>query len=131
VLLPGWEASEGSNIEVSVARATGKLVKAYQGVGRFLTDVQPEDVTLEANRIVNGHRRQEYGHPFDNFTRIGRMWGIVLNLPEPITPYQVGMCMIALKLCREINAPTRDGRVDIAGYAETLEVVSRYVEEHQ
>lgn len=122
VMLPGWHASQGSNIEVSVGRAVGKRVLAYST--DTLVEAGPEDVTVEANRIVNGHRREEYGHPYDNFKRIGKMWGVILGL-QAVSPYEVGMCMVALKLCREINSPTRDGRVDIAGYAETLEVVAR------
>ena len=124
VVLPGWESSQGSGIEVSVARATGKKVLAYTR-DRLLRDVEPEDVTLEANRIVRGHRRWEYGHPYDNFKRIASLWSVLFGID--VAPYQIGLAMILLKTAREMNAPTRDGRVDIAGYAETLEIVDRYV----
>jgi hypothetical protein len=121
VCLPGWHGSHGSQIEVSIARATGKKVLAYST--EALVPVEDEDVTMEANRIVRGHRRKEYGHPYDNFKRIARMWEVIFGVD--VSPYQVGLAMVALKLCREINSPTRDGRVDIAGYAETLEIVNR------
>jgi Domain of unknown function (DUF6378)/Domain of unknown function (DUF4406) len=123
VLLPGWRASEGANIEVTVAKATGKGICEYNGPNKALSKVTPEPVTLEAHRIVLGARRKEYGHPVTNFTRIAKLWSIVLD--HDVSIYQVGLCMIALKLAREINSPTRDGRVDIAGYAETLEIVSQ------
>lgn len=120
VVLPGWESSVGTGIEVSVARATGKIVLGYDPVGT-LQPVKPGPVTLEANRLVNGHRRQEYGHPRDNFERIASFWRIIFSCE--VSPYQVGLAMIGLKMARELNAPSRDGRVDIAGYAETLELV--------
>ena len=34
--------------------------------------------------------------------------------------------MIAVKLSRETNAPRKDNRIDIAGYALTLDMVEEY-----
>ena len=36
-----------------------------------------------------------------------------------MTAAQVGLCMIALKISREMFCHTEDNLVDIAGYAET------------
>ena len=37
-------------------------------------------------------------------------------------------CMIAVKISRECHRPKRDNRVDIAGYAEALDMVVNYRE---
>ena len=82
-----------------------------------------ESIGEEATRVVNGPRGNNYGPPFENFERTGKMWAAILRIPE-VTPEQVGLCMIALKLDREATKPSRDNRVDIAGYAETLQKVA-------
>ena len=81
-----------------------------------------ETILQEAQRLVHGPRQQSYGHPFDDFTRTGRMWGAILGR-EDVPPELVALCLIAVKISREVNAPKRDNRVDIAGYAETLDLV--------
>ena len=86
-----------------------------------------ESVLQEAQRLVHGDRGADYGHPVHDFTRTGRIWAAVLGLPE-VTPQQVALCMIGVKMSREVNRPKRDNRVDIAGYVETLDMVETYTE---
>ncbi len=82
-----------------------------------------ESILQEAQRLVYGPRQATYGHPFDDFSRIGRVWAAVLGLPE-VTPEQVALCMAGLKLCRLVGEPGHhDSIVDIAGYAGTYELV--------
>lgn len=78
-------------------------------------------ITLEANEIVNGPRRQSYGHPKKNFGRVAQIWGAILG--TEVTPQQVALCMIGFKLSRECNAHSRDNLVDLCGYSETLEML--------
>jgi hypothetical protein len=75
----------------------------------------------EAQQLVHGDRQQAYGHPIDNFTRIGQMWSAILG--APVSAEQVGLCMAALKLARQCNRPKRDNLVDAAGYAATVQMV--------
>ena len=75
-------------------------------------------ILLEANKLVNGDRAKAYGHPSKNFKDIARLWSVILNCN--VTPEQVGLCMIQVKISREINIHKRDNLVDIAGYAETI-----------
>jgi len=79
-------------------------------------------VLREADRLVHGDRGDDYGHPLDDFGRTGRMWGAILDIPD-VSAEKVGLCLAALKLSREANRPKRDNRVDLAGYAETLEMI--------
>jgi hypothetical protein len=80
-----------------------------------------------ANDIVHGDRGEDYGHPYHDFKRTAAMWSGILGIP--IEPAQVAMCMIAIKISREINKPKQDNLVDICGYARTLEMVREY--EHE
>lgn len=95
--------------------------------------VPPEEVVEqrfildEAAELTSADRRDAYGHPTVNFLRIASVWQMVLGgkLADGaiLSPRDVGMCMIGLKLARESFAHRRDNLVDIAGYARTLAVV--------
>jgi len=71
----------------------------------------------DANKLVE-ERGKKYGHPLENFTRIAGMWREILSVD--ITPEQVALCMIAVKISRECNVHSPDNMRDIAGYAQTL-----------
>ena len=43
--------------------------------------------------------------------------------PPRIPPDKVALCLIGVKISRETNASKRDNRVDMAGYAEALDLV--------
>lgn len=75
----------------------------------------------KAKEIVHGRSHDAYGHPADDFTRTATIWSQILDVP--VTPQQVGLCMIAVKLSREINKHGVDNLVDIAGYAETVQMI--------
>ena len=73
----------------------------------------------EAQKAVYGDRQAEYGTVTDNFGTIAQLWSAILK--TKVTPEQVGLCMIQVKVAREMYKPKRDNLVDIAGYAATLE----------
>ena len=73
---------------------------------------------------MHGKRNDTYGHPLDDYTRtVGAF--IALQGPDKkiseMTPQDGVIFMICVKLSREINAPKRDNRVDMAGYSECLD----------
>lgn len=73
----------------------------------------------KAKTLVHGDRNKDYGHPRDDFTRTGRIWGAILGIPD-VTPEKVALCMIGVKQSRLCNTPGHlDSITDIAGYAET------------
>ncbi len=82
-----------------------------------------QTILQEAQGIVYGDRQASYGKASTNFGRIARLWEEILD--TKITPEQVGMCMIAVKLARQCHKPSRDNLVDIAGYAATIEKVQK------
>lgn len=82
-----------------------------------------ESVAQEAHRLVHGEKDADYGPPTQDFRRVGRLWGPLLGLDRDVTPREVGLCLAALKLARESFRPKRDTRVDLAGYAITLDML--------
>lgn len=91
--------------------------------------MEPESVCQEADRLVSGARQADYGHPIEDFTRTGRMWGAILKLARDVTPNEVALCMAALKISREVNKHKRDNLVDACGYIKTLDLVVQRQEE--
>jgi len=88
------------------------------------------DILKEASELVGGDRAQDYGHPYDDYTRVARIWEGILGLPTmSIDPARAAMCMIAVKMSREINKPKRDNRVDMAGYAWVIDKIRERQEE--
>lgn len=81
-----------------------------------------ENILHEADRITSTDRRAEYGSAKQSFGTIASLWSTVLGVP--VTPMQVGLCMIQLKVARQMNGHKRDSLVDIAGYARTCEMLA-------
>ena len=71
-------------------------------------------IATEACELVTGPRQQAYAHPAVNFARIAKGWEMILGVP--ITPEQVGLCMVIVKIARELNGYKRDHYVDAVGY---------------
>lgn len=78
----------------------------------------------EANKLTSRDRHDDYGHPYHDFNRTAQLWTALLGVP--VTARQVGLCMIAVKLSRQVNKGKRDNLVDIAGYARTVEMVDEF-----
>lgn len=79
------------------------------------------NILEEANGLVHGDRQAAYGHPLDDFSRTAKLWSAILG--HEVTPEQVGLCMCAVKISRQVNKPKRDNLVDLAGYAATVQMV--------
>jgi hypothetical protein len=119
-LLPGWRSSDGARKELSVARWCGLAVLDAE----TMAPLPDETVLEEAQRLVHGDRGDAYGPPTTDFARTGRMWGAILGIPD-VAPEKVGLCMSALKISRECNKPSRENRVDGAGYWETVDMIEQ------
>ena len=69
-------------------------------------------------------RRREYGEPVDLFEHIATRWSLTLG--TKVSPAQVALCLIDLKLARLARDPKHlDSQVDVAGYAACLREVTR------
>ncbi|MDP1584586.1 MAG: DUF6378 domain-containing protein [Bradyrhizobium sp.] len=77
------------------------------------------DQMLARAGCVISERRQAYGDPKVVMAAIAARWSITLG--HPVTPAQVILCMIDLKVARLAHDPDYlDGAVDVIGYAALL-----------
>jgi hypothetical protein len=86
-------------------------------------------ILIEANNLINGQRQNDYGDKTANFSRIADGWNLVLKdklIPgKAITPQEVALCMIQLKVARLCASPLhRDSALDIAGYIGCLDILN-------
>lgn len=86
-----------------------------------MSQKQLASILNEAAGLVHGNRQEDYGDPLQSLERVAMMWSAILGVT--VKPEQVPLCMIALKISRECHRPKRDNRVDIAGYAELLQII--------
>jgi hypothetical protein len=75
------------------------------------------EMLREAATIISGDRDAQYGGPEDNFTRIAKIWSVILSVD--VTAEDVAMCMVGVKVARYAakSGFQADTWVDIAGYA--------------
>lgn len=118
--LDGWENSRGASLEVYVGRELGLL--RCDADGTLVS--WGESVLMEAERLINGPRQKDYGHPAEDFQRTGRIWGAILGIPD-VPPERVGLCLVGVKISREVNAPKRDNRVDGPGYFGCVDLIEQ------
>lgn len=81
-----------------------------------------ESILLEAQRLIFGDRRQEYGHPLDDYTRTAGMVNSCFAhiLKRPFTAEELMMVMVLVKMSRYQETAKRDTLVDMAGYCGTI-----------
>ena len=69
------------------------------------------------------HRERIYGPAAESFAAVAARWSLVLGIT--VTPAQVALCLIDLKLARLSHDPSHlDSTVDVAGYAALLREVT-------
>lgn len=84
-----------------------------------------ENIVSLGERLTH-ERGERYGHPRDNWRRIGIKWQATLDLPHPIPPELVGIMLLDIKTSRLVETPDdSDSLDDIDGYAEAQRMLFR------
>jgi len=83
-----------------------------------------------ADAIINGDRQQDYGDKLQNFSQIAMLWqGTLATKLAPdaaITPEDVALCMIQVKIARLAKTPDHeDSILDVAGYAGCYSLIQK------
>jgi hypothetical protein len=79
---------------------------------------------LEAAAAIVRARRRLYGEPAEFFEHVAVRWAQVLKVE--VTPAQVCLCLLDLKLARLAHDPAHfDSLVDAAGYAACMAEAGR------
>lgn len=111
------EAIDDLEVSSAISPAEAHHMRAGAGQGQ-------RSILQEAAELVGGQRNSDYGHPAKDFAKTAAIWnGILATKLAPgasIEPADVALCMIGVKLSREVNRHKRDNLVDIAGYAQTI-----------
>lgn len=83
--------------------------------------MNPEDLAAYAARLVNEDRAQLYGHPLDNLTRAANIWSVILDVD--VTAEQVALCMVGMKIARQVHREQMDNVADAVGYLLTYGMI--------
>lgn len=80
---------------------------------------------LESLRIVSSDRRRDYDDPLPNHERIAQIWNVQIapKLKADLSPRDVALMMIGLKLAREAYTPKSDNIIDVIGYAQCVQFI--------
>lgn len=82
------------------------------------------DEMLELASQIIAERGAAYGDAAVLMASVAARWSLTLGLP--VTPAQVVLCMIDIKLARLAHDPThRDSAADVIGYAALLPEVTQ------
>ena len=93
------------------------------GIGAMGLDVEPMSTAQEAEYLIEGPRRDDYGPVEAGFEHVARLWAPILGLAA-VSPRKVAACMVAWKMSRALTGATKhDTFVDMVGYALLWEQV--------
>jgi hypothetical protein len=82
------------------------------------------EAMLQRAASIVAERRRSYGDPAASMATVAKRWSITLG--RTVTPAEVVLCLIDLKLARLGHDPNhQDSIEDVAGYAAVLREVTR------
>mgnify|MGYP003116956896 FL=1 len=81
------------------------------------------DFLKKAIELVEGQRQEDYGDKTLNHQNIANLWNSYLGMD--ISPHDVAICMLLVKVARLKNMHTDDCYIDIAGYAGIAGEISK------
>lgn len=118
-----------SEHEYNWLKSCEKLVHKFSANNYAASEEQRKKPMLQrANELIGGDRQRDYGNKLQNFSQIAMLWqGTLapkLQAAEKITPEEVALCMMQVKIARLSKSPDHaDSILDIAGYAGCYDAV--------
>lgn len=118
-------------------KAAESIAQMFEA-GHACADVKALTVLEEAAKIVDGPRRQHYGHPAENHGRTALYWNAYLGIdpssPDAIDGHDVCQMNNLQKISRESGKGRkprrqRDTLVDQCGYSRNAEIIDLTEEE--
>jgi hypothetical protein len=86
------------------------------------------EILLEAHRLVNGPRQNDYGHPADDYRKVSDIFysitGINLSVSEAIL-FMVSVKLARLRTNLENDIIHHDSLVDALGYLACLNMAAK------
>lgn len=139
-----WPISSGRRYSWRVEWPTQhpKVTEMFKEWDKYLSDYSETAIGVpkpmqgncltRADKLTSGDRGADYGHPLDDYTRTGHLWGGLLHewakeaaeseVPIAVPPELAIMCMCTVKLSREVNKPKQDNVDDLCGYGRCIEM---------
>jgi hypothetical protein len=72
------------------------------------------EIFEEAKRLTATDRQDKYGTPYNNHRRIANLWSAYLD--QEITPEQVAIMMVLMKVARSMQEHHLDNYIDGSAY---------------
>lgn len=86
------------------------------------------DIVLEAHRLITGERQGTYGHPYDDYSKVKRIFyaltGIELTIEQAIL-FMVSVKLARLRTNLEAGRLHHDTLVDTIGYLGCLNIAHK------
>lgn len=79
----------------------------------------------QVDEITHSDRQRDYGSPLLNFTRIALRWSTYLN--RKITPLDVAMMMVDVKIARQQQTYKEDNFLDMIGYVSCIDDMDQHM----
>tara|TARA_R110002167_G_scaffold96029_4_gene255010 strand:+ start:4126 stop:4482 length:357 start_codon:yes stop_codon:yes gene_type:complete len=87
-----------------------------------------EELLLEAQKLVAGGRHEDYGDKLKNHENIAKLWSAFLDVK--ISPHDVAICMMLLKIARLKHAHKKDSYIDAAAYSAIAGEIEKRTTNH-
>lgn len=84
-------------------------------------NTESKSILDEAKDIRSNSRQSDYGDAVANFENISKIASLITG--KGLSPYDCVAVQIALKLCRQGFHRKRDNMVDLAGYADIMQLI--------
>ena len=93
------------------------------------SNIDPGDAAYRAWQLTkDGERMAQYGHPFEDYTRVRRLFSVLTNYKHNLTVQEAALFMVCVKLARLMKSLDReklheDSLVDAIGYLNCLHMI--------